>query len=133
MSIKDNPDCSFCKLHMENIPHLFFECDKVSFIWSLLYNWIRNRTGFIISINKSTILLGHIYPHRYTIPLNTINMITKSYIFYCSIHNCNLNIYHLQQRIKTSIQNLEFTATLNNKIEKFKNVWDPFKNIFSEE
>ena len=50
-----------------------------------------------------------------------------------SILETGPDIYHLQQRIKTSIQNLEFTATLNNKIEKFNNIWDPFKNIFSEE
>ena len=52
--------------------------NSIVLVWQSLYNWIRNRTGLLITIDKPIFFLRHIHQHIYTTPLNTINMITKS-------------------------------------------------------
>ena len=133
MKITNNPNCAFCNRDKETLPHLFFECDHVHQLWNLLYTWIRNKNRLQITPDKSTIILGHIHPYGNTIPINTINMITKAYIFTCSRNNRILNIYHLQSRIKTSLLNLEFNATKNQNLENFQKLWRPFKEIFNQD
>ena len=132
MSIIDNPSCSFCNQQSEDLPHLFFECEQVLQLWNTLYNWIFTRTGIRFVPTKLAIILGQTYPYRNVIQINTINMITKSYIFYTSRKKNRLNIYQLQMRIKTSLLNLEFTAIKNNDLHKFTQIWNPFKELFDE-
>ena len=84
-----------------------------------------------IQPEKNSILLGYIDPYINT-PINTINMVTKSYIFHCSKNNRKLNIYHLQTRIRTMYQTIEFIATKNDQLDKFNKNWILFKNLLKE-
>ena len=131
ISITDNYNCPFCKEHEETIQHLFYECDQILLLWQLLYEWIFNKTKIRINLDKPSILLGYIQPYPNPIPINTINMITKSYIFYCSKNNLRLNIYHLQTRIKTAYNMVEFISIKNNKLNNFNRIWDQYKPLFN--
>ena len=131
IKITNNPNCVFCNRDKETLLHLFFECDHVSQLWNSLYTWIRNKSRLQITPDKCTIILGHIHPWGNTIPINTINMITKAYIFSCSRNKRLLNIFHLQSRIKTSILNLEFNAIKNQKLENFNKLWTPFIELYN--
>ena len=62
--------------------------------------------------------------------INTINMITKSYIFYCSRSKLRLNIYQLQTRLKSAYETYEFNAIKNNDSENFNRKWNPFISLF---
>ena len=128
--ISNNPYCIFCREHEETIPHLFYECEQVKLLWETLFNWILNKTNIRITPNITPILLGYLEPYPNPIPVNTINMITKSYIFYCSRNNLKLNIYNLQIRIKSTYQTYEFIAIKNNKKNNFDHIWKPFKQLF---
>ena len=40
--IKSSPQCSFCNLYDENPFHIFYECDRVKFLWSELVQCFQN-------------------------------------------------------------------------------------------
>ena len=40
MSITDDKHYSFCKEQEETISHLFFDCNQVTLLWQVLYDWI---------------------------------------------------------------------------------------------
>ena len=130
MSITNDKHCSFCKEKAETISHLFFDCNQVALMWQVLYDWIYNKTSNRIIPEKKSILLGYTEPYPTPIPINTINMITKSYIFHCSKNNTKLNIYHLQTRIKTSLETLEFISRTNNQLVRFNKIWNPYIALF---
>ena len=88
---------------------------QVELLWETLFNWILNKTNIRITCNIIPLLLGYLEPYPNPIPVNTINMITKSYIVYCSRNNLKLNIYNLQTRIKSAYETYEFISIKNNK------------------
>ena len=108
----------------------FYECDLTLLLWQTLYEWIYNKTKIRIILDKASIILGYIQPYPNPITINTINMVTKSYIFHCSKNNLRLNIYHLQTRLKTAYQTAEFISIKNNKLNLFNRNWDQFKPLF---
>ena len=59
-------------------------------------------------------------------------MITKSYVFHCSKKKIKLNIYHLQTRIKTTFETLDFISKKNNEQDKFSRNWNTFKTLFDQ-
>ena len=126
MSITNINLCSLCKEHEETLVHLFYDCNHVLTLWNTLYEWIYNITHIRIIPDQKEIILGYLQAYPNPIPINAINLITKSYIFYCSKNNINLNIFHLQSRIKTTIGTMEFLATKNNQLEKFNRTWISF-------
>ena len=129
MSITDNKFCSLCIEYEETLVHLFYDCNHVLNLWNTLYEWIYNVTHIRIIPDKNEIILGYTQVYPNPIPINTINLITKSYIFYCSKNNINLNIFHLQSRIKTTIETMEFLANKNNQLGKFNSNWENSLNV----
>lgn len=132
MSITKDKQCSFCKEHEETLMHLFFDCDQVFLLLQVLYDWILNKTNIQIILNKTAFILGYTYPLSNQIPINTINMITKSYIFHCSRNSKRLNIYHLQNRIKDTFETQEYISKKNNQLDKFNKIWNNFKSLYDE-
>ena len=132
MSITPDKYCSFCNDHEETLTHLFFDCNLVFLLWQVLYEWIFTKTNIRITLNKTAFLLGYTEPYQNTIPINTINMLTKSYIFHCSKKKIKLNIYHLQTRIKTTFETLEFLSIKNNEQDKFNKNWRLVRTLFDQ-
>ena len=130
MSISDNHLCSFCGEYEETITHLFYECKLVNLLWKTLYDWIAHKTNIRIIPNITAAILGYTDPYPNPVIINTLNMITKAYIFYSSRNNLRLNIYQLQTRLKSAYENYEFIAIKNNDSEKFNRKWNLFKPLF---
>ena len=122
MSRTDNPKCNFCKDLNETIAHLFYDCELVHLLWQTLYNWIYNKLKIRIPLDKPNIILGNIDLNPNSQAINTLNMITKSYMFYCSRGKQQLNIYHLQNIIESTFYTLEFIAPKNEKIHQFNRI-----------
>ena len=131
ISITDNYYCPFCKEYEETIEHLFYECDETNLLWKTLYQWIFTMINVRIIPVKIDILLGLTQPCLNAIPINTINMITKSYIFHCSKNNLRLNIFQLQKRLKTAYQMIEFISIKNNNLNNYNFTWIKFKPLFN--
>ena len=120
MSISDDKLCSFCGEYEETITHLFYECKLVNLLWQTLYNWIAHKSNIRIIPNITSAILGYTDPYPYPAVINTINMITKSYIFYCSRNKLRLNIFQLQTCLKSAYETYEFNAIKKKRLCKFQ-------------
>ena len=104
MCISNDKRCSFCGEYDETIPHLFYECNLVYLLWQTLYNWIAHKSNIRIIPNIISIILGYTETYPNPVVINTINMVTKSYIFHCSRNN--LKHISTPNLIRNSICNL---------------------------
>jgi len=126
----ENPICNLCKLHDETIQHLLVECEYTQNLWQSVINWVRNKTEIFLQIVKQDKILGYFKNKTYKIPINTIIMVTKQYIFNNCQNNRPLNIYELQIKLNTIYQEEKYIAKLNNKEENFNTVWDIWNQMF---
>ena len=83
----DDGKCSFCKQYSEMILHLFVQCKDVKKFWSELKTHLQLILGIDLAINPSTIILGNLLTKTNVIPLNTIYLVAKLYIFQVSKSN----------------------------------------------
>ena len=130
MKITQDNLCRICKNKPETLKHLFVECQTSSLIWLNLQKWIKNKTNHEIDFTPQTIILGYLMKNNLQIPINTIILVSKSYIFWCTIKNKNPNIFELQKRIKqTYIAELSL-ANLNFGLSQFTKTWHQISPIF---
>ena len=54
----ENDKCTFCGIHPENIPHIFFDCNIVHDFWEAINGWLRNNVNKSIPLEKEIILFG---------------------------------------------------------------------------
>ncbi len=130
MNIFDTPLCSFCGNHDETLIHIFYQCDQVRLLWDTIMQWILRKTNININLSEQQTLLGYSSGNNNQIPVNTILICTKAYIFYCARTNKRLNIYHLQDRIKRTYLEQEFVSKRNNKELQFNATWNRWKTLF---
>ena len=128
MSISETDKCNLCDRMSQTTEHLFAECSVSQTLWNNIKTWILNKTTYNITFDTKTIILGYLFNNNISTPINTIILVTKSYIFWCSRHNiipCN---YQLQTRIKESYETQKAISCLNNNEEIFDRKW---KNMLS--
>ncbi len=130
MHITPTPNCNLCELQPETLIHLFCKCTKITHLWKNLTDWIRNRTNHNIAFTSNTIILGYLLNDNIKIPINTIILVTKSYIFWCSRNKKKPNIQDLQLRIKELYNTHKTVAMLNSKQDRFDKNWNIFSQIF---
>ena len=51
--------CTFCELHVENIPHLFYHCLKVKRIWNLICDVLESIVESRIILRCQDVLFGY--------------------------------------------------------------------------
>ena len=93
--------------------------------------WIKTKINSTITFEPSTIILGYLNNDNRSIPLNTIILITKSYIFWCSRKKNKPNIFSLQKRIQETYNNQNMVARLNNKYDQFQKSWKAFEKLIN--
>ena len=131
MNLKDSPLCSICQDQTETLMHLFVTCSKVSQIWSDLEDWILKLTKFKINFSVQDKLLGRIHFDPFFLPINTIIIVTKYYIFTSSKTNRLPNIFEMQKRLKIVYDDQLLVAQVNSKQTDFNNKWAQFKTLFN--
>ena len=130
MKIKDDAICRLCNNQDETLIHVFTQCLKISPLWDNLSIWIRNKLNILINFTETDIILGYLHNNNFAFPLNTIILVTKSYIFWCCRNQVNPNSLELQKRIcqcyieQKQINDLKFTN------EKFSKTWNVWKELF---
>ena len=80
---KNNGKCLLCDNSPETLIHLFCLCPQVTILWKDIENWIHFRTNIKVKLSVPEILFGYL-KSDYFIPLNTIILETKNYIFSAS-------------------------------------------------
>lgn len=58
IKLKDSPLCSFCKLNIETIEHLFTECPEVKDIWYRIEELFLTKYNVSFIFDKRSILFG---------------------------------------------------------------------------
>ena len=135
----DDGKCSFCKEYNETILHLFVQCKNVQNFWSELKTNMQLILGIDLAIDPSTIILGNLLTKVNAIPLNTVYLAAKLYIFQKSKLNqipnylnfCNFfkkNILNRFQIIRTFVTSLKIYIL---KTINFTKIWGNFTQIFT--
>jgi len=120
--------CSFCGIHIEDMQHLFFYCDKSRDIWINLENIINNKTSINVSFSLKEILFG--LPASVFTPLNYIILVTKYYLYSCSKRRENVHIFALMNYLRDKYCIEKYIAQRNMKSNKFLVKWGIWKTIF---
>ena len=127
----DDGKCSFCKEYSETILHLFVQCKDVRKFWSELKTHFQLILGIDLAINPSTLILGNLLTKTNVIPLNTIYLAAKLYIFRVSKSSQILNYPSFCSFLKRIYLEQEYTAKLEFKEGNFSKIWGNFMPIFS--
>ena len=129
MSISETDRCNLCDSMSQTIIHIFAECVVSQTLWNNISAWILNKTNYNIIFDTKTIILGYLINNNISTSINTIILVTKSYIFWCSRRDIKPCIYQLQIRIKDTYETQKAIACLNNKEELFDQKWKYTLNI----
>ena len=132
MKISDNKLCGLCNNHKETIKHLFLDCTKSKLLWEAIRNWILESTGIIFSRTKIEILLGYTLKESLNLPINTILLATKYYIFQCSYQGVDLNILTLKHKLKYIYNEQLALARTQFKEPDFSRKWSRYCNMMIE-
>ena len=81
MGITDSSKSLVYNSDEETLIHLFYFCPKLKQLWHHLENQIVNKAGFNIKFFPEDIPLGYKFNNPNSIAINTIILITKSYLF----------------------------------------------------
>ena len=80
----NSPICSFCKIEIENIDHLFFKCPLVNDLWCSIEKWILSMFEMHISFDIQSVLFGK-YKNRNLFRFNNLVILT--------VKQCKNNAY----------------------------------------
>ena len=124
--------CSFCAIHDEDIPHLFFHCPETSSLWldlvtALLPNCV------IPELDQKTALLGLFDAQRENYNMvNHILIIFKIYLYQCRSSGA-LSINALLNKIlATARLELSLAPEGTDKYEYYENKWRPLLVLLND-
>ena len=86
----------------ETLLHLFYHCNKSQIIWNELKSWIQNEINFTMNIQPKDIMLGYFNKDQYFLPINTIIMVTKKFLF----KNSRKGIPHIFKNLQEDVKNV---------------------------
>jgi len=131
LNITQNPLCPFCSANDETIMHLFCQCPFSNGLWHSAEQWIFNRTRLQITFDDKTKIFGYNYKNQNFTPINTILLVIKSYIFWCSRNNIIPNIINCQNRIERVYLDQLGISRKTLKVEQFERKWNTWINLFT--
>ena len=125
----DSDSCLSCCMATETLVHLFCWCSKAQKIWNDLKDWIKEKTGIAIHFDSLNIIMGYLNRDNLFLPINTIILVTKYYIYSNSRKKIPFNILDLQRKIKETYNEQILVSRLNFSDLKFEKKWFSFKNL----
>ena len=126
----ENPDCRLCNNHEETIKHLFFECEKTCALINSVKNWIKTKINVEIKLSSSTVLFCYLLRDQNHIPINTILLVMKYYIFACAQGSRSPNIIELQTRLRNVYLEQKSLSRINMTNDFFTKTWQRFMLLF---
>ena len=129
MKIKTTNKCRICQDNEETLCHIFTNCQQVIALWEDLSTWITHRVKVNIIFTPITIILGYMNTDNNQIPINSIILSAKSYIFWCVTNSKPPNITQLQNRIKTMILQQKGIYQKNIQQEKYIKSWHKWQKL----
>ena len=135
--IKPSPLCSFCNLYDQTPFHIFYECDRIKFLWSELVQCFQN-TLILPTLTPQTATLGILdsvrsksFSENNKTFISHILLIFKLYV-YKSREKKFININNLIAEIR-KVKRIEKEIALNNtkKTISFRRKWHQTDKIIS--
>ena len=124
IKFKNTNLCTFCKIHVETIEHLFFDCPVTQiFLKSLLKQYYKN-----LIFDKKEYFFGF---ESGDLLVNLISIIAKNYIFKCKLNEQRLNIVEFKHKIMWYRSLEQYISKKNNTILAFEKMWTPLQYIFN--
>ena len=130
MKLKESPLCSFCHSENETLMHIFVTCPNISQFWRDIEEWVLRKTKYNLSLSQQDIILGSTHVEPFFLPINTLIMVAKYYIFTSSKTDRVPNIFELQKRVRVIYEEQNLVAKLDSKQFQFNKKWETFENIF---
>ena len=129
IQIKPTDTCTLCKETVETIIHLFFECEKATYLWNELHYRILDVIHVDVNFTLKTVLFGE---RSYTCnkPINIILLATKQYLYTCSKKEKNPNIMELLFVLHQKYEVEKLVAYKNLNSRKFTKTWGIWKTFF---
>ena len=95
-------DCSLslrCNHVSEIILHSFCQCDQVKHFWETIKKYLVEKINFKIKFTDFIIICGYPLHDKNNIPINTLIIVTKKYIFETSKLGSRLNMSVLKHKL----------------------------------
>jgi len=106
--------CSFCKKEIENILHMYYECNIIRQFWTNVMSWL----GIYPDFSKDTIFFGSDDALYFL-----ILMVAKKYIYNCRLSNSLPNVIALS-RVLRGVRDKEFQIANNRgKVDDYLDKW----------
>ena len=131
MGVKSDDMCTFCNEEEENIVHLFCECELVLSFWIrikqlLVDNGIVNNN---FNFDNKLILFGISSNATVTNQISFFITMCKYYIYKCRCEETIPLLVPFVNYLKSKHHTNKFIALKNDKLEKFNEDWNQWKNI----
>ena len=114
MKLSNSAACNFC--NTETLLHLFCQCNIIKKFWINITQWTNRKLNINIILDDMTIILGYLTFNKMYYAINTIILLAKSYIFFCSRKKINPNIIQFLNRLEKSILEQKAIATKNSNL-----------------
>ena len=122
--------CRICKSDTENLVHLFVTCETVRQLWSDLNTWVGHSINKQLSQAPLDILLGYTMTDNHFLPVNTLILATKYYIFTCAVKQKAPSFNVLRLKLVRCYQEQQLLNYEIGKEENFKRSWPGFTGMF---
>ena len=129
LGIKNNPNCLFCH-QPESLLHIFYHCPNSIQLWEDIEKLLEERIRLSIKFSCFNVVFGYINKDQNHIPINSLILITKKYIFDASRDGKRLILRSLQHRLNRLFRDEEHRAHLYGKELIFSRVWDRWASVF---
>ena len=129
IGITPSPICRKCKDATETLTHIFTECPSVKVFWGKIQNHVKENINFNLHLSNFDIMLGQLLFHQNTIPVNSLILLTKKYIFDCIKSNTSLYLDGLITRLKEFYKEEKLLAILKDKLCEFQKKWETWKPL----
>lgn len=118
----------FCKKFPEKLLHLFWECERVQYLWREISKWLNEKMhpSNHIRFNAFLVCFGKFDDPKCLISI--ITLLGKKFIFNNKCQeNSFLSVSLFKHFVKDYYTSEKSLATANGKLQNFKNQW---RNIF---
>lgn len=124
--------CSFCKNHVENYTHLFYECSQIRPIWEKFHELFDVPLNPLIEIDIYNVMFNCIHPTLGSV-FNFIVLIIKQYIYRSWCIGNIPRIVQIKNEVESVYKVEESLAFQTHKYNSHVRKWKPIKPYLSLE
>ena len=129
INIKSSDLCRICGKESETLLHLFVMCPPVDEIWLSVQNWIKDKLGINIVVNRTMKIFGYTLQDKNFWPINFILLCVRYNIFRCAMENNKPRMVQIQKYAKAKFDEQELLSKLNDSNTAFNRNWQTWKQL----